>query len=76
MPTLSRLAMVQAWHEEHGREQGLDEGRSPNPPPITPAPQLRNLAPLPPLDDINAFEQHFLARTSESMADAGIGSTQ
>ena len=75
MPTLSRLAMVQAWHEEHGREQGLDEDAVKSPP-ITPAPQLRNLAPLPPLDDINAVEQHFLARTSESMADAGIGSTQ
>ena len=75
MPALSRLAMIQAWHEEHEREQEFDEDAVQTPP-ITPAPQLRSLAPLPPLDDVNAVEQHFLARTSESMADAGIGSTR
>jgi hypothetical protein len=61
MPALSRLAIVQAWHEERDSELQSDVPL-PDAPPITPSPALQAIANLPALSDLAATEQHFLAR--------------
>lgn len=71
MPTLSRLAMVQAWHEEWRRQLYGDESE-PDASPITPSPVLREVAKLPGLGDVEAVQQHFLAKSSEWAAESEV----
>lgn len=69
LSALSRLAMLQAWHEERDRElQSEDPG--PKRPPITPSPALQAIASLPAPGDVGAIEQHFFARFSGSPDDS------
>ena len=68
MPVLSRLAMVQAWHEENEREFH-DDVYEIETPPITPSPALSKVAQLPSSSDFAAVEQHFLARSSDGLAE-------
>ncbi len=68
MPALSRLAMVQAWHEEKERES-RDDAHESETTLITPSPALRKVAQLPTSSDVEAIEQHFLARCSERLAE-------
>jgi hypothetical protein len=67
LPALSRLAIVQAWHEERERELLKDVVR-PELPPITPSPALQAVASLPALSDVHAVEHHFLARSLGSLS--------
>jgi hypothetical protein len=68
MPALSRLAILQAWHEERDRELQND-GLEPELPPITPSLALQSIASLPALGDLGVTEQHFLAKSSGSPDD-------
>jgi hypothetical protein len=68
MPALSRLAILQAWHEEHDRERQLG-GPEPKLWP-TPLPALQAVASLPALGDAGSVERHFLARSSRSADDS------
>ena len=68
LPALSRLAIVQAWHEEHDRELQTDI-LARKAPPITPSPILQAIASLPALDHLEATEQHFLAQSSVELGD-------
>ena len=65
LPTLSRLAMVQAWHEEREIELLID-AVPPELPPITSSPTLQAEASLPALSDVHAVEHHFLVRSPSS----------
>jgi hypothetical protein len=67
LPALSRLAMVQAWHEERERELLIDVV-PPELSPITP-PTLQAMASLPALSDVHAVEHHFLAKSPGSLSD-------
>lgn len=72
MPTLSRLQMYQAWHREHDEEMRLKvdtlQGKS-VPQAIAVAHQL--IASLPPINDVDAMEKHFLAKLNyESQFDS------
>jgi hypothetical protein len=68
LPALSRLAIVQAWHEERERELLKDVVR-PELPPTTPSPALQAVASLPALSDVHAVEHHFLARSLRTLSD-------
>jgi hypothetical protein len=68
LPALSRLAIVQAWHEEREREL-LKDVVPPELPPITPSPALQAVASLPALSDVPAVEHYFLARSPGSLSD-------
>ena len=65
MPTLGRLVMVQAWHEERDFEQktfhDLLQGRDRAPQEMIRVPNedLLQIAPLPQLDDELEMQQHF-----------------
>ena len=64
MPALSRLAMVQRWHEEYlSEEKGgfLDEQRKNF---IVTSEILAEAAPLPDSDNIDAMKEHFLATSN------------
>ena len=69
LPALSRLAIIQAWHEERDREIQRDIV-PPEVPPITPSLALQNIARLPTLSDLEATEQHFLAKSSRGPDDS------
>lgn len=69
MPALSRLAALQAWHEERDRELQSD-GPEPKLPTITPCLALRALSSLPAPGDGAAIEQHFLAKSLGSPEDS------
>ena len=69
LPALSRLATIQAWHEERDRELQTDT-LTPQTPPITPSPALQAIATLPAIEDLEATEQHFLARSEARLGDS------
>lgn len=65
LPSLSRLAMVQAWHREKLQDESHGRVGMPHEPSFIVANDLiRGLASLPSLEDEAKLEQHFLARTS------------
>jgi len=66
LPQLSRLAMVQAWHQERAFEESHDQGTSMSLEStiIVPNEAIRGLATLPDLDEQAKLEQHYLARTT------------
>lgn len=66
LPTLTRLVVVQAWHQEYAsaesHQQGIDATQEP---PLEVANEtIRALAVLPKLTNGLELEQHFLARTT------------
>ena len=69
LPALSRLAIIQAWHEERDRELQT-HSLTPKTPPITPSPALQAIATLPAIEDLGATEQHFLARSKAGLGDS------
>ncbi|KAK5074834.1 hypothetical protein LTS08_005596 [Lithohypha guttulata] len=66
LPALSRLAMVQAWHSEHSQDDSHEPGvdTTGQDTPIVANQAIRELAPLPKLDELEKLEQHYLARAT------------